>query len=66
VLLEREDGSQVEYRIVGPDETDLATNCISMDSPLAKALLRKGIDDEILLMLNERRDTFLVAGIRYE
>jgi len=66
VLLERDDGSQVEYRIVGPDETDLATNFISMDSPLAKALLRKSIDDEVLLVLNERRDTFLVAGIRYE
>ena len=66
VLLERDDGSRVEYRIVGPDETDLATNSISMDSPLAKALLRKSIDDEVLLVLNERRDTFLVAGIRYE
>ncbi len=66
VLLEREDGSRVEYRIVGPDETDLAANYISMDSPLAIALLRKSIDDEVLLVLNERRDTFLVAGIRYE
>lgn len=66
VLLECEDGSQVEYRIVGPDETDLAANYISMDSPLAKALLRKSIDDEVLLVLNERRDTFVVAGIRYE
>jgi transcription elongation factor GreB len=66
VLLERNDRSQVEYRIVGPDETDLATNCISMDSPLAKALLRKGLDDEVVLALDERRDTFVVAGIRYE
>jgi transcription elongation factor GreB len=66
VLLEREDGSQIEYRIVGPDETDLATNCISMDSPLARELLRKGLDDKVLLVLDKRRDTFIVAGIRYE
>lgn len=66
VLLEREDGSQIEYRIVGPDETDLATNCISMDSPLAKALLRKGLDDQVALALDKRRDTYIVAGIRYE
>jgi transcription elongation factor GreB len=66
VLLEREDESTVEYRIVGPDESDLSVNWISMDSPLAKALLRKGLDEEILLTLDERRDTFVIAGIRYE
>ena len=51
---------------LAPMKPTLQANCISMDSPLAKALLRKSIDDEVLLVLNERRDTFLVAGIRYE
>jgi len=66
VLLEREDGSQVEYRVVGPDETDAATNCISMDSPLAKALLRKTIDDEVRITVKDNRDEFLITGIRYK
>ena len=66
VLLEREDGSRVEYRVVGPDETDAATNCISMDSPLAKALLRKTVDDEIQIVINDNREEFLIAGIRYK
>jgi len=66
VLLEREDSSTVEYRIVGPDETNLSTNWISMDSPLAKVLLRKGLDDKILLALDKRQDTFVIVGIRYE
>ena len=66
VLLEREDETTVEYRIVGPDETDLSMNWISMDSPLAKALLRKGLDEEILLAMDARRDTFVIVGIRYE
>jgi len=66
VLLEREDGSQVEYRVVGPDETDAATNCISMDSPLAKALLRKTIDDEVRITVKDNREEFLITGIRYK
>lgn len=66
VMLEQADGSRVEYRIVGPDETDMAADYISMDAPLARALLRKCLDDEVQLQLEERRDTFVIVGIRYE
>ena len=66
VLLERDDESTVEYRIVGPDEIDGAEEYISMDSPLAKALLRKQLDDEVKLITNERNEVFLVTGIRYQ
>jgi len=65
VLLERDDGSQVEYRVVGPDETDSASNSISMDSPLAKALLRKRIDDEVQIAVKDNREAYLIVGIRY-
>ncbi|MFA4756568.1 GreA/GreB family elongation factor, partial [Xanthomonas perforans] len=34
------------YRIVGPDETDAGRGWISIDSPLARALLKKRVDDE--------------------
>ncbi|MEL7448034.1 MAG: transcription elongation factor GreB [Pseudomonadota bacterium] len=47
VTLETEDGEQSTYRIVGPDEFDLKRGWISMDSPLAKLLLGKALDDEI-------------------
>src|SRR5580693_9365496 len=33
VTLDRDDGEQVRYRIVGPDETDATRHYISMDSP---------------------------------
>jgi transcription elongation factor GreB len=66
VLLERADESTVEYRIVGPDEIDGAEEYISMDSPLAKALLRKQLDDEVKLTTSERNEVFLVTGIRYQ
>ena len=41
VTVEDEDGKQQTYRIVGPDEFDLSQRKLSMDSPLARALLGK-------------------------
>src|SRR5512135_2877704 len=41
VRLEDDDGTLTEYRIVGPDEFDPARNLISMDSPMARALMKK-------------------------
>jgi len=39
-------GETVRYRIVGPDETDAKRGFISIDSPLARAMLKKRSDDE--------------------
>ena len=36
VTLEKDDGTTLTYRIVGPDEFDLKANKISLDAPLAK------------------------------
>lgn len=49
VILEDEDGNTVAYRIVGPDEFDVSQGLLSVDSPLARALLGKQADDEIRL-----------------
>lgn len=45
VRLLEEDGTERELRIVGPDEFDPARGEISIDAPLARALLGKGLDD---------------------
>jgi transcription elongation factor GreB len=66
VKLQPNEGAAVEYRIVGPDETDSAAAYISMDSPLAKALLKKSVDDEIELKLADKKSVFTVLAIRYE
>jgi transcription elongation factor GreB len=66
VKLEDEDGAEVEYRIVGPDEFDAATGLISMDSPLGRALLRKGLDDEVKVELPGGLKIYVVVGVRYE
>jgi transcription elongation factor GreB len=66
VTLEDEDGTEVEYRIVGPDEFDPATGWISMDSPLGRALLRKGLDDEVKVELPGGAKAYVIVGVRYE
>lgn len=66
VTVERDDESQVEYRIVGPDEADAANRLISIDSPLARALLKKSPGDEIELHIGERREALVIDHIRYE
>jgi transcription elongation factor GreB len=66
VRLERDDGTDVEYRIVGADETDAAKRYISIDSPLARALLKKAVGDEVELTLERREQRFVLTGIRYD
>jgi len=65
VSLEAEDGSQACYRIVGPDEFDMAAGYISMDSPLGRALLRKSLDDEVTVELPGGARTFAVVAVTY-
>ncbi len=65
VRLETGDGEMVEYRIVGPDEFDLEKGLISVDSPLARALLKKTVDDEVTVTLPKGRTTYTILEIRY-
>jgi transcription elongation factor GreB len=65
VTLELNDGEEVEYRIVGPDETDAKQGFISMDSPLAKALLKKSVDDEISITIEGEQTDYFITAIRY-
>jgi len=66
VEVEDVDGATHTYRIVGPDEFDPARGYISMDSPLARALLKKTVDDEVAVELPGGRGTFTVVDVRYE
>ena len=65
IELEKDDGDLVNYRIVGPDETDTAKGFISIDSPLAKALLKKQIDDEVTINIAGENHEYLVLSIHY-
>ena len=63
-LLTSSDG-QVDYRIVGVDETDAAKGYISIDSPIARALLGKVVGDTTEVELPECLAQIEVIAIRY-
>ena len=63
--IEDADGNVRRYRIVGPDETDATTGCISIDSPLARAALKKRIDDEFEARLPGGARHFTVIAVSY-
>ena len=65
VSLEKEDGAEVRYRIVGPDEIDMAAGYISMDSPLGKALLGKALDAQVTVAVPGGTATYVIVEIEY-
>jgi len=65
VELEDEEGNVKTYRLVGSDEFDFKTEYISIDSPLAKALLKKQVDDEVSVDLPQGRKVYYVNRVWY-
>jgi transcription elongation factor GreB len=66
VTLEDDEGAELRYRIVGPDESDATRGCISMDSPVGRALLGKQVDDEVQVVRPRGRARYTIAEIHYE
>ncbi|WP_373779113.1 transcription elongation factor GreB [Glaesserella sp.] len=66
VELENEEGEVKQYRIVGGDEFDPAKQWISIDSPVARALIGKSVDDEIRVETPLGKVTFYINKIWYE
>lgn len=58
-------GETVRYRIVGPDETDARLGWISIDSPMARAVLKKRVDDDFEADLPAGRTRFAVVNVTY-
>lgn len=65
VTLEDENGQRVQHRIVGPDEFADVPGGISMDAPLARALLGKGLDAEITVVVPGGEKAYVIAEISY-
>ena len=62
---DEESGEQQTFRLVGSDETDAKLNWISIDSPMARALIGKSIDDEAHVKTPAGDRCFIVTAIRY-
>jgi transcription elongation factor GreB len=65
VDLEDDTGEVKQYRLVGPDEFELRLNKLSIDSPLARALLGKSLDDEINVITPAGERWYLITAICY-
>lgn len=59
------DGTTARYRIVGPDETDAKLGWISIDSPLARAMLKKRVDDEFEAALPGGIRRYAIVAVDY-
>ena len=64
--LENEAGEIMKYRIVGCDEFDPAKNWISIDSPVARALIGKQEDDEIIVQTPMGKVMWFINRVWYE
>lgn len=64
-VADEETGEEKSYRIVGGDETDFASGAISIDSPLARALMKKGLGDRLRVMLPGGEVEYEIVTITY-
>jgi transcription elongation factor GreB len=65
VTLEDDSGEEHRWRIVGPDEFDLSSHKLSMDSPMARAMLGKSLDDEIKVSTPNGVQNYIITEIEY-
>lgn len=66
VTLLNEHDQEVTYRLVGPDEWDVKKGEISIDSPMARALIGKQVDDEVIVKTPEGERELEVIKIWYK
>lgn len=65
VSLEDEDGGEVTYRIVGPDEADVKAGRLSVESPLARALLGKEVGEAVQVERPRGAVEYTVTQVTY-
>lgn len=66
VEIENESGEQRRFRIVGPDEIYGRNDYISIDSPMARALLKKQVDDDLEVATPTGPRQWFVTEISYQ
>lgn len=66
VEVENDEGKTLKFRIVGYDEIFNRKDYISIDSPMARALLKKEVDDEAVVVTEVGTTTWYINSISYE
>lgn len=65
VEIENENEEILHFKIVGPDEIYDTKNFISIDSPMARAMLKKQVDDEFLVQTPNGEKLWFINKIDY-
>ena len=58
-------GEEFTYQIVGPEEADIKQNCISVSSPLSRALIAREVGDEVKVVMPAGPRSFEILEISY-
>jgi transcription elongation factor GreB len=66
VEVENDEGEQKTFKIVGPDEIYGRNDYTSIDSPMARALLKKAVDDEAAVMTPTGEKFWTINKITYQ
>ncbi|OUL57401.1 transcription elongation factor GreB [Pseudoalteromonas ulvae] len=66
VTVEKDAEEEIEYQLVGPDEFDLRQGKLSIDSPFARAILGKKVDDEFEFSSAAGVSEYYIVAIRYK
>lgn len=64
-ILNLDTDKEVTYRIVGDDEADFKTNLISVNSPIARGLIGKNLDDEVTITTPGGENDFEIVAVEY-
>ena len=66
VTIEDDDGQEQTHRLVGADEFDLSKGYLSINSPLARSLVGKRLDEEVRVRTPDGFKTVVVTDIQYQ
>ena len=66
VEVENDDGEIKRFRIVGPDEIYQRKDVISIDAPMARALLKRGVDEEAVVPTPAGPKSWYINLIAYQ
>lgn len=66
VSLSDDDGNELHFQIVGPDEIYNAKNVVSIDAPMARACLKKEVGDDFVVQTPTGPKTWYIDAIRYD
>lgn len=65
VEIENDQGERLSFKIVGPDEIYDTKNYVSIDSPMARAMLKKEVDDEFVVQTPNGEKAWFINKIEY-